>query len=114
MSNRMTLADRYTDISQRSGLSENIVKRVLAAQAESTIESLKHGEAVTIPQLCTIVPDLRRCLVKGTLDEGKFIHVKAVPLVSLKEKLGNVSEYKIDDTTEEEENIRVSQIGSLM
>lgn len=114
----MTLQQRYEDIAKRSGFSENVVKRVMSAQADSIIQSLKSGDSATIPQICKINPELRKCIKKdpnGGFIETKYIRVRAKPMYSLQEKLGDIEEY-IEDTEEnnEDEDIRVAQIGSLM
>ena len=113
---------RYADISKRCGLSEDIVKRVLKAETEYTIEELKHGEQVILAGRCIMKPELvSRSSFKA--DEGlvinKGIKVKIKPTTSLESKLSMCSEFEEEDSdiSEEEriisENTRVIQIGAL-
>jgi hypothetical protein len=113
---KMTLQKRYEDIAERSGLSENVVKRVLSAQADSVIASLKRGETATVPQLVVIKPSISRCFKRGTLIETDYIKVKPAALESLKQKMEKEAGFTEEEEDEytEDENIRVAQIGSLM
>ena len=49
----MTVKERIQDIMDICGLSEDIVRRVLAAERESIKKSLRRGEKVTLIGRCT-------------------------------------------------------------
>lgn len=49
----MSVMERIADISERSGMSDTVVRRVLKASRESLIESLKKGEKSTLPGIAT-------------------------------------------------------------
>lgn len=104
---------RYEEIAEITGLSVNIVRRVLLAQGESALESLKRGERVTVPGICTVVPEIRN----GICENGYYIRPKVRPLASLVEKLSAYAEFTGNEEKEkedDEEDVRVSQIGSLL
>lgn len=52
----MTVQERIDDICKKSGMSEDIVRRVLNAEKASVIESLKRGERATIIGRCILRP----------------------------------------------------------
>lgn len=49
----MTVAERIADISQKSGMSEHIVRRVLSASRDSITQTLTNGEKSTLPGIAT-------------------------------------------------------------
>lgn len=112
---KMSISERYADIAKRSGISEAVVQRVLAAQTESAVDTLKKGGSVTIPGLCTIAPELRQGISRdiGGFKEGKYIKVKASVLHSLQSRMAEVDRYTEEDTDEEDE-VETVQIGSLL
>lgn len=112
---KMTLQHRYEDIARRCGLSENVVKRVLSAQADSVIDSLKEGESATVPLLCTLKPQMRKGMfVNEGMTERNYIKIKATPLDSLRNRMEQVEKYSdTEDEDEVDDFIRVAQIGSL-
>lgn len=112
---KMTVSERYADIAKRSGISEAVVQRVLAAQTESAVDTLKKGESVTIPGLCTIVPELRQGISRdiGGFKEGKYIKVKASVLHSLQSRMAEVDGYSTEDMLDEDD-VETVQIGSLL
>lgn len=114
----MTLQERYEDIEQRSGLSEAIVRRVIAAQAESIAVSLAKGEKATVPQICQVEPVVRHKMKieNSELTEASYFRLKVKPLVSLQERVSKLEETVKEDSkiTEEDADIRVGQIGALM
>lgn len=113
--NGMTTGDRYKDISERSGLSEDIVRRVLSAETESILESLKKGERATLIGRCTLRPDIRSKIEVGG-KRVKYIRARATPSSIIQNELGQLSEYEVDELDREEdmEGIAVRQIQSLI
>ena len=61
----MNIQDRYDDIASKSGLSEEIVRRVLKASRESLAFSLKKGERATLPGICTFTPEIKNSINIG-------------------------------------------------
>ena len=55
----MNITDRYEDIAKRSGFSEDIVKRILKATAQSLAHSLQQGETATLPGICRLTPNIK-------------------------------------------------------
>lgn len=55
----MSTQERYNDICRISGMSEDIVRRVLNAEKTSISNSLKRGERATLIGRVTIRPELR-------------------------------------------------------
>lgn len=49
----MSVMERISDIAERSGMSDVVVRRVLKASRESLIETLKKGEKSTLPGIAT-------------------------------------------------------------
>lgn len=115
----MTLNERYSDIAKRCGMSENVVRSVLHAQAESICDSVKKGSNVTLPGICTITPEIRKSITAGNngiIEVGK-IKLKIKPVTSLMDKLKGIE--KFDVTTEESEEedlhgVRLKQITALL
>lgn len=111
----MTTQERLDDICKRSGLSEEIVRRVQRAEKESIIESLMKGERATLMGRATLRPMIRSRLgLNAKLI--KFIKVKAEVSSSIEAELEKYGEFQIDDDIEEEDDtgIRLKQIGSLI
>ena len=78
----MTVSGRLQDIEQRTGLSENIIRRVLKAETESVIDSLKRGERATLIGRCTFVPTKKDLLeVGGTVTSCIRVSVKPSPKI---------------------------------
>lgn len=111
----MTVQERIDDIVKRSGFSEEIVRRVLNAERESILESLKHGERATLIGRCTIVPELRKSLDIG----GKIktvIKLKASPSYSLESELVGLEGFIKRDTGDDDndEGIMLRQLPGLV
>lgn len=49
----MTVTERIEDISAKSGMSTEVVRRVLSASRDSLISTLKKGEKSTLPGIAT-------------------------------------------------------------
>jgi len=94
----VTVADRLTDISKRCGYSEEVVRAVLNAEADSIAVSLRKGERATIIGRVTIIPNVTAKLVPSL--EGRLALInntkyKADIQKSLQDKI-----LSIDDITE--------------
>jgi len=117
----MTTQERYDDIGKISGLSENIVRRVLNAEKTSIEKSLRRGERATIIGRCTIKPEVRKKLeVGGTFKD--YIKLIATIAPSLESNVNDESLLKesdddleiisnIEDSTN---GVRLRQIRSLV
>jgi hypothetical protein len=111
---RMTVKERLEDISRRTGLSEDIIRRVLLAERDSIVDSLKRGERSTLIGRCVLIPELRNKLgVGGKM--GKTIRVIASVLDSLEAELRDLEGFEngeIDNLGMED--IRLLEISSLL
>lgn len=102
----MTAQERIEDISKRSGMSIDICRRVLNAETESVIASLRRGERTTLSGRVTLRPEIRQRMGVG-LQVENVVKVKAEissviesGLKGLKEfEMSNISNDSEDDTT---------------
>lgn len=110
----MTTQERYNDIAKRSGLSEEIIRRVISAERESIVDSLKRGERATLIGRCVIKPDMRsRMEVGGEI--VNYMTVKSSVATSLKARIEEVTDFEtVEDTEEDNFGIRLRQIESLV
>lgn len=116
----VTVQDRIADIEKRCGLSENIIRRVLNAEADSIIDTLKKGERATLIGRVTITPSMGKKLeVGGNVRDTIKLSCKATN--SLKARLQDIEEYEDipdDDTTEilkkKNPGIKTVQIAGLL
>lgn len=114
----MTTQERLEDISKRAGLSIEICRRVLSAESDSIVESLKRGERSTLIGRATLRPEMRQ---KLGFDGGvqNSIRVKAEVSSALEAALGDITEFidsnnEVEDTTMKDNGIRLRQITSLL
>ncbi len=114
--NGMTNAERYADISKISGLSEDIVKRVIAAERESILNSLKRGERAALIGRCVLRPEIKsKLVIGGTLKN--YIDIKSDVTSSLKSSLEEMGSFEVIEdniSNEGESGIRLRQIPSLI
>ena len=61
----MTVNERLNDISEISGFSVDIVRKVQQAELESILKSLKQGERATLIGRCTIEPSIGSKMAYG-------------------------------------------------
>lgn len=108
----MTTQERYADISKKSGMSIEIVRRVLLAERDSIIESLKRGERATLIGRCTLVPEMRKQVVVGGAFEN-YIKVNSDVASSIESALENVKEFN-ESEQEVDYGIRLTQIPALV
>lgn len=114
--NGMTVNERLEDIKRRTGYSENVIRAVLNAEAESILDSLKRGERATMIERVTIVPSLE---TKFNLNGTKTTYIDAKPklLSTMKTKLAAFDRFERTEGEEDyddEPGIMTSQITSLL
>lgn len=113
--NGMTAQERLEDISRRSGFSIDICRRVLNAESESAIDSLKKGERVNLIGRVTLRPEMRHKVgLNGNIEN--IVKVKSLVSSSLESALVDVKEFKTDSNNEDtnDSGIRLKQIPSLL
>jgi hypothetical protein len=93
----MTVNERLEDISKISGFSIEIVRKILNAEQESIIESLKKGERATLIGRCTITPCMRQKIKPG---------MGVRPCIKLHANVSNI----ISDELEEMEAYEVDEV----
>lgn len=113
----MTVAERLADISKRSGLSEEILRRAFKAEAESAVESLKRGESATFIGRGVVYPELRNRLAVGG-DIRKEVKLTMKPADSLTASLRGIEKFEAGTAAEVEEKelpsgVRVIQLSAL-
>lgn len=109
----MTTQERYDDICRISGMTEEVVRRVLGAEKISIKESLKRGERATLIGRCTIRPEICGKIVIG----GKlvnYIKLKSETAQSLNSYFEGLEGFILEEGNEEIEGIRLNQIPSLV
>lgn len=102
----MNITDRYEDIAKRSGFSEDIVKRILKATAQSLTHSLQQGEAATLPGICRLTPNIKYKPELTTFEYESVLRIKATALDSLTKQVA--SEFENTDANPME-NMDVSE-----
>lgn len=114
--NGMTTQERLDDICRRSGMSQDIVRKILNAEQASIIESLKKGERAALIGRCVLRPEVRERLV-GPDKFEKYVKVQATVSSTIQTALESLDESQIIDgeyTDDAPEGIRLMQITSLM
>lgn len=107
----MTTQERITDICNLSGLSEEIVRRVMNAEKESIAKSLRRGERANLIGRAVIRPELRKKLVIGGEMEP-YIKLNVTVAASLESMLSDLSSFEATEIVQEK-GIRINQIQSL-
>lgn len=92
----MNIQDRYDDICKTSGLSEEVVRRVLKAARQSLVKSIKNGERATLPGIVTITPSFKNKIDIGGNSMTQSVKLKAKPSASLETDLNNITEFVQD------------------
>lgn len=129
----MSIQERYDDISNLSGLSEEVVRRVLKACKTSLAKSLRQGSRATLPGICTMVPEVRNKLAVGGTSMTSYIKIKAKPSNAMDSELQNLNNFESKNSDENSSEsgklnfidndkdkaisnsgIRLKQINSLM
>ena len=78
----MHLQDRLDDIVKRTGLSEDIIRRVLKASQDSLLDSMMNGENATLPGLCTFIPQEKQKFGINLVTES-YVKIKVNPSNSM-------------------------------
>lgn len=110
-----TTQERYDEICSLSGMSEDVVRRVLSAEKQSIVNSLKRGERATLIGRCVLRPE-----IKGRLGIGcevtNYIKVSAEVASSLEASLDGMTDFDIEteDVEDNAEGIRLNQIPALV
>ncbi len=112
----MTVQERLADISKRTGLSEEIIRRVFSGETASILDSLKRGEPATLIGRCSITPELRNKLSIGGEVRGK---IKGNVKLSgaLESELAKITSFEKAADDDEEmptaSGVRVMQLSAL-
>lgn len=104
----MNIQERYDDISNISGLSEEIIRRVFKATRQSLAKSLKQGERATLPGICTLTPELKNRIDIGGESMTTYIKLKASASSAMETELGKISNF---DITSEDDRISSEEKG---
>lgn len=96
----MTVNERIQDISKRTGLSEEIIRRVLGAETESVIESLQRGERATMINRCSFTPSVKTRLALGGSSVETYIKVTAKPSTMIDNHFKQVKHFDSDGKSE--------------
>lgn len=109
----MNVQQRYDEISELSGLSEDVVRRVLKASRQSLVKSIKRGERATLPGICTILPELRTRVNIGGESVTNYIKLKATPSEALDTELRKNDRFETEDDLTEEQRLQENNIRVL-
>lgn len=101
----MNIQARYNEICALSGLSEDVVRRVLKASRQSLAQSLKRGERATLPGICTMIPEIKNRLAVGGTSMTSYIKVKAKASNALASELDKANNMQNSDTEEDNNGI---------
>lgn len=111
----MTVKERITEISKATGISEDVVRRVLNAECESVAATLKKGEKSTLIGRCTFIPTL---CTKPEVDENtgkivakKVIGVRVAPSKSMLARLEDICEE--DFNKNDSERYQIPNLAAL-
>lgn len=108
----MTAQERIEDISKRSGFSVDICRRVLNAEAESIINSLRKGERATLSGRVTLRPEMRQRMGLNCQVEN-VVKVKAEISSVIEAALSDVKEFEASDI-KEKDTVKSRQIPSFL
>ena len=119
----MTTQERINDICALSGLSEEIVRRVMDAEKKSIVKSLRKGERANLIGRVVIRPEIRHRLLVGGEFEN-YIKLSANVASSLESMLDDLNGFEnvvadaSNDSAIEQLNfrdqVRMSQISALI
>lgn len=107
----MTVNERLEDISRISGFSVEIVRKVLNAEQESILKSLKKGERATLIGRCTLEPVIRQKIVPGREGPVNYIKVRAAVSSIIKDNLENMEGFEREEGNDRIEDILVNKPG---
>lgn len=106
----MTQAERYEDISKRSGLPLEVVKRVMDCEAASVLDSLKRGERAVLYGRCSMTPVIKKRVGLMGVSE-KVVTIDCKPSPILGDTLNQIAKYEIQE--DNLEGIRVKTLSYL-
>lgn len=109
----ISVQERYDDISKISGLSEDIIRRVLKASRESLAKSLTKGDSATLPGICTITPEVKNRINIGGQSMTSYIKLKAKASNAMESELAKVKEFVKQDDLERQQNEEKEMLGRL-
>lgn len=98
--NGISIQERYDDICNRSGLSEEVVRRVFKATRESLVNSLLHGERATLPGVVTLTPEIKNKINFGGSSLIPYIKIKANASTALETELSKQQGFNIKSEEE--------------
>lgn len=107
-----TIAERMQDICNRSGLSMEIVQRVMIARADSILDDLKNGLRVVDYGVSSMTPYTTNKLCVGGM--GKYVGVKCEVSPRIIDALNSVENYTIDESDDDNGNVRVQTLPAFM
>lgn len=109
----MSIQERYNDIADISGLSEEIIRRVYKATRQSVVKSLKKGDRATIPGICTFTPELKdKINYKAQAEDDvltRYIKVKANASPALDTELERMNSFT--NAEDEQERLKREELG---
>lgn len=110
----MTAEERRIDIAERSGVSSEMVRRVLVAARDSLKDSAKKGERGTLPGICTITVTKQSKIITGGRYR-QYLKAKATISPAFRDEIEELPESDILNIREPEadESIRLTVIPSL-
>ena len=97
----LTVLERINDISERSGMSQEIVRRVLKASKESLVYTLQKGEKSTLPGIATYKVAAKK--------DGVGVRFRISTTI-----LTELTDYKEEQKEETDKYIDIEQIPGLM
>lgn len=117
MTSSIGIQERYDDISKISGLSEDIIRRVLKASRQSIVKSLKSGERATLPGICTFTPELRDKINYKAESKSeviqKYVKIKAKASPALDTELGKLQKFNDNNNSEDDTSSEDNGIAKL-
>lgn len=107
----MTTQERINDICELSGLSEDIVRRVMDAERRSVAKSLRRGERANLIGRAVIRPEIKRKLTVGGEFET-YIKLNVSVAASLESMLDDLKNFEVNQRPKDD-GVRLGQIPSL-
>lgn len=111
MATGMTTQERIDDICAMSGLSEDIVRRVMDAERRSVVKSLKRGERANLIGRAVIRPSIKSKIAIGG-DIDTYVKLSVSAAASLESLLADVKSFEVP-AEPEDAGIILHQIPSL-
>lgn len=110
----MTIQERIDDIVKRSNYSEETVRTILKAQAESTSESIRKGENAVLPFIGKVRPIFRRKVTKNG-ETKSVLDVRIDPLDSYSDRFEDIESFNnLDISSNAELGIKCVQIEAML